>query len=122
MMIRHSSWPRGSAIARDRSMPSVGTAMRRNKLYDANGQEVLLGAELGRGGEGSVISLPAYPNYVAKLYHTPVDAERAAKLRAMVQLRTDRLLRLAAWPVATLHTMHGGPVTGFIMPNANGFK
>lgn len=48
--------------------------------------------------------------FAAKLYHQTVSPERASKLGAMVQLRTERLLKLAAWPVDTLHERPGGPL------------
>jgi DNA-binding helix-hairpin-helix protein with protein kinase domain len=100
----------------------MGTTMGNNKLYDRSGQPIALGTELGRGGEGSVISLPNHPDYVAKVYHRPVDPERTAKLTAMVEARTERLLRLTAWPVATLHETPRGAIAGFVMPRAMGFK
>jgi DNA-binding helix-hairpin-helix protein with protein kinase domain len=91
-------------------------------VLDSRGAPVPLGPELGRGGEGSVFGVANRPLLVAKLYHRPVDAEHAAKIAAMAALQTDRLLRLAAWPVETLFERPGGPVVGLLMPRVTGFK
>jgi DNA-binding helix-hairpin-helix protein with protein kinase domain len=91
-------------------------------FYDRQGQAVSLGAELGRGGEGSVYAVPTRRGLVAKVYHQPVDPEKAAKLSTMVRLRADAVLRLAAWPVDTLHDRPNGVVTGLLMPEVKGHK
>jgi len=84
-------------------------------VLDSKGAAVSLGGELGRGGEGSVVAVADRPKLVAKLYHKPLDAEHEAKLRAMTALQTDRLLKLAAWPVDTLHRQPGGPIVGLLL-------
>jgi DNA-binding helix-hairpin-helix protein with protein kinase domain len=91
------------------------------QLTDSRGRSVQLGAELGRGGEGSVYAL-SDPTLVAKVYHRPADSERAAKLAAMARLSTDRLTLLAAWPIETLHDRPGGSMVGLLMPRATGYK
>jgi DNA-binding helix-hairpin-helix protein with protein kinase domain len=91
------------------------------QLTDSQGRSVQLGAELGRGGEGSVYAL-SDPSLVAKVYHRPTDAERAAKLATMARLSTDRLTRLAAWPVETLHDRSAGAMVGLLMPRVTGYK
>jgi len=85
-------------------------------LYDAAGRAVSLGKSLGRGGEGEVFSVPASPGSVAKVYHKPPDPSRAEKIAAMVSAATPDLLRVAAWPTATLHTRPHGPIAGLVMP------
>lgn len=87
-----------------------------SELYGGDGRPIALGAELGRGGEGSVFDVGERRDLVAKLYHQDPDAEKGAKLAAMVRLGSARLLRLATWPVETLHREPGGPVVGFLMP------
>src|SRR6185295_7928459 len=89
-------------------------------LFDDQGRPVPLGARLGRGGEGSVFAVSAPGELAAKVYPRPCPPEQAAKLAAMVALRNDRLLALAAWPVATLRAGAQGPVQGFLMPRAAG--
>ena len=34
----------------------------------------------------------------------------------MARLATPELLKIAAWPTATLHAAPGGPVVGILMP------
>jgi DNA-binding helix-hairpin-helix protein with protein kinase domain len=91
------------------------------QLIDGRGRSIQLGSLLGRGGEGSVFAL-SDPAVVAKIYHQPADAERTAKIGAMARLRTDRLTRLAAWPIETLHDRPRGATVGLIMPRATGYK
>ncbi|HEY0783347.1 MAG TPA: hypothetical protein VGE98_12890, partial [Thermoanaerobaculia bacterium] len=88
--------------------------------FDGLGRPVRLGARLGRGGEGAVYEVADAPSVAAKLYYRPPSDEHAAKLQAMVELRTERLGRLSAWPLATLHERPGGPVTGLLMPRVDG--
>ncbi len=90
-------------------------------LFDADGKRVRLGAELGRGGEGTVFDLPGYAGYAAKLYAKPPTQARADKIYAMTGLAQPRLLTLAAWPVATLHDAKG-QLTGFGMPKIIGHR
>jgi DNA-binding helix-hairpin-helix protein with protein kinase domain len=59
---------------------------------------------------------------VAKVYKRPLGPAHAEKISTMVRLRSERLLRLAAWPVDTLHDHANGAVAGFLMPKATGFK
>jgi DNA-binding helix-hairpin-helix protein with protein kinase domain len=83
------------------------------------GRGITLGKCLGNGGEGAVYELTHDPAIVAKLYHHPVRPDKAAKLAAMASIRTDRLLKLAAWPTSTLHPHSNGPVVGLLMPRVN---
>ena len=92
------------------------------ELFTGDGRPLALGTELGRGGEGSVHALDARPELVAKVYHREPDAEKWAKLAAMVRLGSPRLLRLATWPVETLHREPGGAVVGFLMPRIGDHK
>jgi DNA-binding helix-hairpin-helix protein with protein kinase domain/Tfp pilus assembly protein PilF len=59
---------------------------------------------------------------VAKIYHSAATQEKAAKLTAMVNLKTERLLNLSAWPIDTLHEKGGGPIKGFLMPKVVGHR
>lgn len=85
------------------------------QVYNSKGQPIKLGAELGRGGEGGVFEVSGDPARVAKIYDKPVEAEKAAKLSAVVSLATPELLKLTAWPVDTLHDLPGGKVVGVLM-------
>jgi DNA-binding helix-hairpin-helix protein with protein kinase domain len=85
-------------------------------FVDQRNRPIVLGAELGGGGEGKVFDVASLPEYAAKVYHKAPSAEQQGKLRALVDLATDDLLKVAAWPTATLHERPGGPVVGMIMP------
>src|SRR5947209_6299235 len=90
-------------------------------LMDAHGRPVPLGRQLGVGGEGAVFEVTgSCPTLVAKVYHKPPRVLHQAKLRAMVGLAREELLRVAAWPVTTLHAQVGGPVAGVAMRKVEG--
>lgn len=91
-------------------------------LFDDQGRRVSIAAELGRGGEAAVYSVEGQPNLVAKIYHRPPDAEKAEKLCRMVELQSERLLALAAWPVGTVFSGGRKALAGFLMKNVRGFK
>lgn len=86
------------------------------RLRDSQGREVRVGHELGRGGEGTVYEIAGASDRVAKIYHERVSHGKEAKLTAMASLATDALLKIAAWPMATLHAEKGGHLTGIVMP------
>ena len=90
-------------------------------LRDSRGNNVALGKELGRGGEGAVFDVAGNPTAVAKIYIKPPSRETADKLAAMVSKSTPELLKIAAWPTDILRDS-GGQVTGFLMPKVGGFK
>jgi DNA-binding helix-hairpin-helix protein with protein kinase domain len=89
------------------------------RLYDNHGRRVDLGQPLKSGGEGAVYHLPSSPRLLAKIYHKPT-AYKAEKLSAMVQGSSPDLLKIAAWPISTLHQIPNGPAVGFIMPKVSG--
>jgi len=95
--------------------------VKKTILLDRDDDLVVLGQELGRGGEGVVCSITSRVNFVAKIYHKPVSAELAAKLTAMVGMRSDLLLRVAAWPTDTLRRANG-EIAGFLMPKVTGYQ
>ena len=89
------------------------------KVFDAQGQELSLGSELGRGGEATVFSLSNEPSKVVKLYHQPSET-RIKKLEAMIanapQDPTAGTEHLSlAWPQNLVFDGIGQGV-GFIMP------
>lgn len=83
---------------------------------DLQGQETGLGRCLGQGGEGAVYSVPNWPSTVAKIYARRPDEHAARKLGAMVQLATEELASVAAWPQNLLLEPRTGAVVGFLMP------
>src|SRR4051812_49038283 len=91
-------------------------------LYDDQRRVVSTGRELGRGGEGSILEIRDKPSLVAKIYHKPLDADRAAKLTAMANIATPDLLKIAAWPTGTLRAHPGGDLIGVIMPRVDAHR
>jgi DNA-binding helix-hairpin-helix protein with protein kinase domain len=85
-------------------------------VFDGSGQPVGLSQPIGSGGEGVVFAVDGAPDVVAKLYHAPAAPAQAAKLAAMVAIESERLRRVAAWPLGTLHERPGGAVRGLLMP------
>ena len=90
-------------------------------LFDAGGRRVALGREIAKGGEGAVFELPDRPEAVAKVYLKPPSPEQAEKLSAMAGMAQEAILKLAAWPVGTLHGPSGALV-GFTMPRIGGTR
>lgn len=89
-------------------------------LVTSVGVPIQIGRELGKGGEGSVFEVPAFPSQVAKLYHQLPDVKKQAKLTFMASTADQALLNYVAWPQQTLHSSKGGPVVGFMMPKVVG--
>lgn len=79
------------------------------------GNAVGLGPELGRGGEGIVYRMADDAERVAKIYLQPPDRQKADKLVAMAAGCTDKLNRIAAWPMDTIHDQRSGQLVGFLM-------
>ncbi|KAK43926.1 MULTISPECIES: helix-hairpin-helix domain-containing protein [Burkholderiaceae] len=88
-------------------------------FFDSQGKKIVLGKELGQGGEGAVFDVQGRgSNLVAKIYHGNVSQDRQAKLRAMTARKTEALGNIAAWPIDTVHTSVNGSVHGFLMAKA----
>ncbi|MDB5352855.1 MAG: Protein kinase protein [Planctomycetota bacterium] len=68
------------------------------------------------GGEGAVFDVLGKPDQIAKLYSKPQSKERCDKLRAMAKLCSPNLLKIAAWPTATLSNGNPAAVEGILMP------
>jgi DNA-binding helix-hairpin-helix protein with protein kinase domain len=92
----------------------------RVELIDSAGHRICVETELFRGGEGTIHPVTGNAAVLAKLYHQRIDAAKQAKLAAMTTTATDTLLRVAAWPAATLHAGAGGRMVGFLMPRFDG--
>lgn len=91
-------------------------------LRDHRGNEVRLAPKpFAVGGEGAVHDVLGRPELVAKLYNKPQSKERCDKLRAMAKLCSPDLLKIAAWPTATLHENNPAVVEGILMPRVAGY-
>jgi len=86
---------------------------------DGAGKVVYLDGELGKGGEGSVFAVRANPQAVAKIYHQAIASEKQDKIRTMVNLKSNSLLKFTTWPTDTLKDAKG-QVIGFLMPRLTG--
>lgn len=72
------------------------------------------------GGEGAVFDVVGHPDLVAKVYNKPQSGERRDKLRTMAKLCGPELLKIAAWPTATLSAGNGAAIDGILMPKIVG--
>lgn len=95
--------------------------MSKQFLIDRNGNLINLGSELGKGGEGAVFNIVGNPNIVAKIYLKPPDQEKSYKILNMVGAGNERLLKLAAWPVESIHS-RSGDLLGFVMQKLQGYR
>jgi DNA-binding helix-hairpin-helix protein with protein kinase domain len=92
------------------------------QLHDETGRAVVLGKELGRGGEGSVFESSSLGrDSVAKVYHAALPEDKQDKLRAMARIGSTYLHQISAWPTKVL-TQAGGVVAGFVMAKIEGFE
>lgn len=89
-------------------------------VWTPRGDELRLGAWIGGGGEGDVFDVVGRSDLVAKIYKTPPDARKTAKLSAMTQLgaTSPALLKFCAWPLSLLYPGRGAQANlhGILMP------
>jgi DNA-binding helix-hairpin-helix protein with protein kinase domain len=90
-------------------------------IYGADNRPLVLDQEIGKGGEGSVWAVTSDANVVAKFYHKGLEVNTARKIEAMCRLKSDALLKISAWPLATLKTKSGAP-EGLLMPRISGHQ
>jgi len=93
-------------------------------VVDQRGTALVLGAEIGRGGEGTIYAIDGDAARVAKIYHSKiaVDAARVAKLRVMIATGSAALRKVAAWPDGLLKDPTTHKVVGFTMPRVTGYR
>jgi DNA-binding helix-hairpin-helix protein with protein kinase domain len=103
MTIRHSSSRRGALTT---------SAV----LFDSISRPIRLGAEIGRGGEGSVFEVDAQPALVAKVYHKrPLLDSQVAKLQAMASTWSTALESISSWPRSVLYDPVAKKPCGILM-------
>ena len=91
-------------------------------MFNAQGQQLRLGVELGRGGEATVYQLRDESNKAVKLYHR-TDEKRLDKLKAMIaRIPQDPIAGAGhlslAWPQELVFDETGQGV-GFVMPRVD---
>lgn len=91
-------------------------------MYGTDGDVFRLDKEIGRGGEGAVWSVHGDQSVAAKFYHKGMAPEHVRKLEVMCRLKSESLLRIAAWPTSTLRLTRSGQSEGLLMPRIMGFQ
>ncbi|GGN45650.1 hypothetical protein GCM10010842_35410 [Deinococcus daejeonensis] len=86
-----------------------------SKYQDRFGQPLVLDRLLGQGGEGRVFEVKGQPTIAAKLYASPISAQRQRKIQLMPDLATADLLKVCAWPISPI-VNSAKAVVGFTMP------
>lgn len=92
------------------------------QVIDSAGRLVALGGLLGEGGEGGVFDVASSPQLVAKLYHKPLELDRAKKIPLMPALANDALRKMTAWPIDLLRLKSNGVPIGLIVPKVHNAK
>ncbi|THF86289.1 hypothetical protein E7T09_13905 [Deinococcus sp. KSM4-11] len=87
-------------------------------VYNAQGEQVVLGREVGQGVRADVLLLRNRPDQVAKRWRDELKEGEAAHLRALVAAHTPELEAVSTWPVNTLHD-HAGTLLGVVRPYLN---
>lgn len=87
-----------------------------SQYRDNTGALVVLRNQLGRGGEGSVYEIRSTRDYVAKIYHNQILAEKAEKLSLMPQIGNSDLYKFAAWPKGAMSWHRVEKVSAISMP------
>jgi len=92
-------------------------------MFDSNGNTIRLANKpFAIGGEAEVFDVIGQPDLVAKLYKQPRTNDHALKLRAMTALTNNDLLKIAAWPLETLHEGNGSSIAGILMPRIKDYR
>ncbi len=95
----------------------MASAPMHTKGYtDDLGKNIILGKELGIGGEGAVYEIANEPNCVAKIYNKRAfeKEDKATKIKAMCNLYDKNLDQYSAFPQRCIYDTNGNFV-GFIM-------
>lgn len=94
--------------------------MIRKVVYTSQGALIALEKELARGGEGSIHIVQKSNNHLLKLAHKPFTPDQQIKIREMVRLKSERIVKIPAWPVDTAHEKPNGDIIGFFMQKMSG--
>jgi DNA-binding helix-hairpin-helix protein with protein kinase domain len=90
-------------------------------LRTQSGQQVVLGSELGKGGEGKVYHVRGSSNLAAKIYGPDKAAKRQAKVEAIVAEQWHKSVIGVAFPIEALYAT-ANQFVGFTMPLVPGCK
>jgi DNA-binding helix-hairpin-helix protein with protein kinase domain len=92
---------------------------RPHLFHTFGGREIVLGRELGRGGEGNVYEVQGVLELAAKIYHQNKAGDRAEKISAMTSAKWHTLAPNIAFPIDALYE-HGNRFVGFTMRRVGG--
>jgi DNA-binding helix-hairpin-helix protein with protein kinase domain len=81
---------------------------------------VALRSAFARGAVGDLYEIIGETEYVAKIYHKPLNERAERKLRALIDFMPKDLLDLLAWPLTTLRPGPGEPIRGVVMRRIEG--
>jgi DNA-binding helix-hairpin-helix protein with protein kinase domain len=85
-------------------------------VVDATGREIRLGSVIGQGGEGTVYGIASSDEFVAKIYHKPLSADRAAKIQLMSAFSNEVVKQVSAWPIGLLLSKSARAPIGLLLP------
>jgi DNA-binding helix-hairpin-helix protein with protein kinase domain len=80
-----------------------------------NGHSIILGNQLGKGGEGVVYEVQGSSALAAKIYHRDQAADRQQKIAAIVAAQWHKTASCVAFPIDALFST-AGHFLGFTMP------
>ena len=87
----------------------------------SKGAALLLDKEIGSGGEGTVYAILNQPHLAAKIYKNP-EIDKIEKLKQMISITNEELLRYTTWPLELIKEKNSGKVVGFLMHKLQGKK
>src|ERR1700689_1282135 len=91
-------------------------------IVDTSGRDIRLTTLLGRGGGGAVYGISASNEHVAKIYHRPLSADRATKIRLMASVTNATVRGLSAWPIDLVLSKSNRTPVGLLMPKIENAK
>jgi DNA-binding helix-hairpin-helix protein with protein kinase domain len=91
-------------------------------VIDTSGRDIRLTTLIGRGGEGAVYGISASNERVAKIYHKPLSADRATKIRLMASVTNPTVRGLSAWPIDLVLSKSNRMPVGLLMPKVENAK
>lgn len=88
--------------------------------FDVDGNQILLGSLLGKGGEASVFNIIGQPKLTAKIYRETPSTETIQKLHKLIGMPA---ISNTAWPLKLIfESKSASKVAGYLMPKAKGVK
>src|SRR5436190_11628000 len=83
---------------------------------------VALRSALARGTAGDLYEIIGEKDYVAKIYHKPLNERAERKLSELIAFAPAELLGVAAWPLTALRPAPGEAIRGVVMRRIAGMQ